>query len=110
MLFKPEHKEMILNGTKTATRRNWVKPYVIVGHTYPCKLKMLSKDTFARIKVLKVFKQKLKDMTLEDCRKEGYSGMKEFVDIWIKINGIWNYNMEVYVIEFELLNSLGEKE
>lgn len=103
MLFKPSHVPMILNGNKTATRRNWAKPYVIVGHNYPCKLKMLSKETFARIKVLKVYKQKLNLMTDTDAKKEGYNSMEEFVEIWEKINGLWNPNLEVYVIEFELI-------
>ena len=107
MLFKESHIPMILNGTKTATRRNWAKPYVIVGHSYPVKTKMLSKETHCRIKVLKVFKQKLKEMTQADCIKEGYFGRKEFQIIWEKINGFWNPEMEVYVIEFEKVE--GEK-
>jgi len=105
MLFKPEHKEMILNGTKTATRRIWKKPMVKVGGIYKCKLKMLSKDYFAKIEITKLFKQKLGEMTLEDCKKEGYENAQhnQFIDIWVKINGSWNPKLEVYVIEFEVI-------
>ena len=49
MLFKKEHKEMILSGTKTQTRRIWKRPMVKVGGIYKAKLKMMSKDYFAKI-------------------------------------------------------------
>ena len=104
MLFKPEHKEMILNGTKTATRRSWKKPMVKVGGIYKAKLKMLSKDYFAKIKVTKFFKQRLGDMDQEDVLKEGYKWNYEFMDIWKKINGIYDPVLEVDVIEFEVVS------
>jgi hypothetical protein len=109
MLFKLEHKNMILDRSKTATRRLWEKPRVKVGGIYKAKLQMLSKEYFAKIKVTKLYKQRLCDMTQEDARKEGYPHLKEFEKIWIEINGEWNNrisghwngNEEVYVIEFE---------
>ena len=104
MLFKPEHKDMILNGTKTATRRAWKRPMVKVGGIYKCKLKMLSKDYFAKIKVTKLYKQCLGDMTNKDAKKEGYKLLRHFYNVWIKINGSWSSLQEVDVIEFHLLN------
>ncbi len=103
MLFKPEHKKMILNGTKTATRRVWKKPMVKVGGIYKAKLKMLSKEYFAKIKVTKLFKQTLVDMTYDDIKKEGYNTLTEFAQVWVKINGHMNTDTEVDVIEFELV-------
>jgi len=103
MLFKPEHKILILNGTKIATRRVWKKPMVKIGGIYKCKEKMLSKEYFAKIKVIRLYKQKLEDMTDEDARKEGYKNMHHFVGVWIKINKDWNDKQIVYVIEFKLL-------
>ena len=103
MLFKPEHKEMILNGTKTSTRRVWKKPMVKVGGIYKAKLQMLSKEYFAKIKVTGLYKQGLYFMTNEDSRKEGYASIEEFGKIWIEINGEWNPNLIVYVIEFEVV-------
>lgn len=103
MLFKPKHKEMILNGTKTATRRNWKKPMVKVGGIYKCKLKTLSKKYFAKIKVIKLYKQRLREMTLRDVKKEGYSSLKEFFDVWSRINGIVHFHQEVDVVEFEVI-------
>ncbi len=103
MLFKPEHKEMILNGTKTATRRIWKRPMVKVNGIYKCKLQMLSKDYFAKIKVTKLFKQTMVDMTYDDVKKEGYDSVEDFKNIWIKINGFWDTDAEVDVIEFEVI-------
>ena len=103
MLFKPEHKYLILDGKKTVTRRVWKKPMVKIGGIYKCKLKMLSKDYFAKIKVTKFFKQRLGDMNQEDVLKEGYKWNYEFMDIWKKINGIYDPVLEVDVIEFEVV-------
>ncbi len=103
MLFKPEHKQMILNGTKTATRRVWKRPMVKVGGIYKAKLQMLSKDYFAKIKVTKLYKQKLGDMKPNDFKKEGYPNSNDFITIWAKINKTWEYDLEVDVIEFEVV-------
>ena len=103
MLFRPKHKHMILIGKKTATRRVWKRPMVKIGGIYKCKTKMLSKDYFAKIKVIKLFKQKLVDMYGDDFSKEGYMSYNEFKEVWEEINGKWNDKQEVYVIEFALL-------
>jgi len=103
MLFKPEHEQMILEGKKTVTRRVWKRPMVKVGGIYKAKLKMLDKKYFAKIKVLKLYKQKLKEIMVRDIEKEGYSSLSEFVDIWKKINKSWEGDTEVYVIEFEVV-------
>jgi len=106
MLFQPEHIPMILNGTKTATRRNWKKPMVKVGGIYKCKTKMLSKNYFAKIKVTKLYKQELIDMSFEDVKKEGYNTIEEFEEVFKKINKIKGYldtDIIVSVIEFEVI-------
>jgi len=105
MLFKLEHKQMILDGKKTATRRIWKRPMVKVDGIYKCKLKMLSKDYFAKIKITKLYKQKLGDMKQSDFKKEGYPNSNDFITIWAKINKTWDYGLEVDVIEFTLINT-----
>lgn len=81
MLFKSEHILPILKGRKTATRRSWKKCMVKVGNVYKCKTQMLSKESFAEIRVTKVFKQMLGDMTIEDVKKEGYDTLWDFKKI-----------------------------
>ena len=109
MLFKKEHKDMILNGTKTATRRAWKRPMVKVGNIYQAKLKMLSKEYFAKIKVIKLYKQRLRKMGLKDAKREGYPSLKEFFNVWYRINGLVNFSQEVYVIEFEVVEDSQNK-
>ena len=104
MLFKETHVSMILAGKKTATRRVWKKPMVKVNGIYKAKLKMLSKDYFAKIKVIKLYKQKLMDMRDSDAVKEGYNDVLAFKKIWIEINNEWNPYLEVDVIEFEVVD------
>lgn len=102
MLFKPEHIKMILAGTKTATRRDWKKPMVKVGGVYKVKTKMLSNEYHCKIKVLKLYKQQLGNMTLEDVIKEGYQTWIDFREIWVKINYFFAPKKVVDVVEFEL--------
>jgi hypothetical protein len=103
MLFKPEHVEMIKTGKKTATRRNWKRQMVKVGGIYFIKTKMLSKKNYGKIKVLDVYREDLCDMDDNDAKKEGYNTLGEFVDVWRKINGTWDSNQKVYVIDFEVI-------
>lgn len=103
MLFKKEHIPMILQGKKTATRRVWKRPQVKIGNIYKCKTSMLSREYFAKVKVKEVYREALYFMTDFDARKEGYNSIEEFVEIWKKINGDWNPNLIVYVIEFEVV-------
>jgi len=102
MLFKPEHRKMILNGTKTATRRIWKKPMVKVGGIYKCKTKMLSKEYFAKIEVTKLYQQRLGEVMTEDAKKEGYKSIVDFYRVFEEINGMINMGQVVYVIEFKL--------
>ena len=76
---------------------------VKIGGIYKAKLKMLSKEYFAKIRILNHTKQELGDMTDEDAQKEGYPDVMAFHDVWVQINGHWIDNMIVDVIEFELV-------
>lgn len=103
MLFHQKHIQSILSGIKTATRRDWKTPHAIEGGTYKCKTKMISKYHFAKIKATQIYKQKLKDMTEEDAKKEGGYTLEEFKKIWVEIYYKWDPEWEVTVIEFELI-------
>jgi len=102
MLFKKEHKDMILKGHKTQTRRIWKRPMVKVGGIYKAKLNY-SKDYFAKIQVTRLYKQRLGDMDIYEAVKEGYTSRLEFQEVWIIINGFWDPNTEVDVIEFRVV-------
>ena len=109
MLFKKQHMEMVLSGRKTQTRRAWKKPMVKVGGIYKCKLQMLSKEYFAKIKVLKLWKEYIYDCSEEDAIKEGYGCKAEFMKVFEEINPKFlketiknKCSPKIWVIEFKL--------
>jgi len=100
MMFKRELLDLVISGRKTQTRRrhkNLLKEkqkYVVKRNLY--------KNTEYYIQIKKVYPQKLGDVSEEEARKEGFSGLNEFRDAWIRINGSWDPEMDVVVYEFEL--------
>ena len=103
ILFKPEHAKLILEGKKTQTRRIWKKPRVKVGNIYKAKTRLYSKDSFALIKITGLRREKLREISLEDVKKEGFESLGEFMNAWMRIHGDWNPDEEVYVVDFEML-------
>jgi hypothetical protein len=99
-MFKKDLLEMVLSGRKTQTRRlhkNLLKEkqkYVVKRNWY--------KNTEYYIQIKKVYPQKLGDVSEEEAHKEGFSGLDEFRDAWIRINGSWDPEVVVTVYEFEL--------
>ena len=49
-----------------------------------------------------MIRQKLGGLTPEEAGKEGFSGIEKFREVWIRINGNWDPELEVVVYEFEL--------
>ena len=106
MLFKAEHVNMIKEGEKTATRRDWSRWQVKVDGRYPVQTEMFQKkeDCEAFIQVYNRYKEKFKDMDEEDVIKEGYSSLEEFKEVWKRINGEYpEPGQEIYVVEFEYI-------
>ena len=108
LLFKPEHKEPILSRTKTETRRIWSKRRAKPGSTHLAKTKMLSKEYFAKLRILEVYKEWLLDITDEGSRAEGYKDRADYLNAFYRINKIelWEilsgYNPLVHVVKFKL--------
>jgi len=102
MLFKPEHVDLILTGRKTQTRRIWKKPRAKAGSVHKAKTVLFSKEYFALIRITDIRKDRLGDISLEDVRREGYETLEAFKEEWIRINGAWDPELEVYVVSFEL--------
>jgi len=100
MMFNKDLLEMVLSGRKTQTRRRHKhllkekQKYVVKRNWY--------KNTEYYIQIKKVYPQKLGDVSEEEAIKEGFSGLDEFRDVWIRINGSWDPEMVVTVYEFEL--------
>ena len=103
LLFKFYHALLILQGKKTQTRRIWKRPRVKIGGIYKAKLRPFDKKYFALLKVTRLRKEKLGEISFEDVKKEGYDTLREFMDVWKQIHGDWNPNQEVYVVDFEVV-------
>jgi len=106
MLFRMYHIGLIHEGIKTATRRNWKKRMVKVGGRYKMKTQLFSHISYGGIEVKKVYQQKLGDMTEEDAKKEGGYTLEEFRQVWKEINGSWDDDLKVWVVEFEAVETL----
>ena len=101
LIFKKHHLKMVIAGTKTMTRRVHKRP-LKAGRVY-----QLKRDWYhmidERIKILRVFQERLGDITEEDARKEGGYTIEEFKDVWRDITKAWTPDMEVTVYEFEMV-------
>jgi hypothetical protein len=73
LLFKPQHVDPILLGTKTQTRRFWKKARAKAGSIHLAKQKMISREYFARLEILDVYKERLGSISEQDALSEGYS-------------------------------------
>jgi len=100
LLFKPEHVEPILRGEKTQTRRVWKQCRAKIGAIHKAKLKMLSRDYFALLKIMGTRQERLGDISEADARAEGGYTIEGYRRKWIEISGSWDPDQSVYVVDF----------
>ncbi len=92
LLFKPRHVAWICNVSpetmepKTETRRGWKAPRVKVGSIHRAKTQMLSKDYFALLKILNVYKERLWDIDEAGARAEGCRDVLGYLRVFYVIN------------------------
>jgi hypothetical protein len=82
---------MILSGRKTQTRRIWKKPRAKVGAVHLAKTKMLSREYFAKLRILDVYREFPSDISDDDARAEGYDDASavaiteaEYDELWAR--------------------------
>ncbi len=102
MLFKPEHVPMVLDGTKTETRRIWKRQRAKVGSIHLAKTKMLSKDYFARLRILSVHQEPLLNISEEGAKAEGYSSREGYLEAFYRINNL-SPHRQFYTFQDEIL-------
>lgn len=104
MLFQPEHIDMIKEGKKVETRRDWKRKQVKEGGVYPCQTEMFQPksecDTF--IKVRKVWKEQLSEINKQSAFREGHYTVDEFKELWEDINEEWRPDNEIYAVNFRV--------
>ncbi|TXL61720.1 ASCH domain-containing protein [Cerasibacillus terrae] len=93
----PEDVEKVINGQKTATRRNGI--YADIGEVMTLKGKNFKVDA--------IYPQYLGDVTEEDAKKEGYNNLEEYKQAILGIHpGMrWVPKMRVWVHEYSPVNA-----
>lgn len=105
LLFKPKHVPMILSGTKTQTRRLWKRPRVKVGGTYWASTKLFDQNArFARLRVVRLWREPLGAISEADARAEGYLSPEDYLFAFDSINGHVPTDTVVDCVEFEVVD------
>lgn len=101
MLIDEAYKSRILRGEKTTTIRFGEYEAKPGSEVY---LVITPSDTaVAKVKITKVRKKKVKELTNQDAKKDGFRDVKELVGALNKIYGELHGDDEVTVIEFEVV-------
>jgi hypothetical protein len=104
LLFKPEHVEPILAGTKTQTRRIWKAPRAKVGSIHLAKTMMLSTEFFAKLEIRDVYREPLIEISDEDAKAEGYNNAAAYFVAFCNINHLKKVpDILVYVVKFKVV-------
>ena len=105
ILFKDIHVAPILAGTKTQTRRIWKKPRAKIRAIHLAKTKMISKEFFAKLEILDVYREPLIEITDEDAKAEGYNNAAAYFVAFCKINHLKKVpDILVYVVKFKVVS------
>lgn len=101
ILFKPEHVQPIKFHQKVETRRVWKNQRVKEGKVYQARTKLFG-TAFTYLRILAVRKERLAEIDAIGAIAEGYRSVEEFQQAWIRINGEWDPDIEVYVVRFKV--------
>jgi len=102
LIFKREHIELILRGVKTQTRYRHTR-LLKAEKIYSIK-RDWTHSTPHRILINRVRRQRLGDITPEEVRAEGGYTVREFMDVWRRINGRWDPDEVIVVYEFKVVD------
>jgi hypothetical protein len=112
MIFRPELAAKVIAGEKTATRRrmndNPRSPWWSKGTSYTRGQEFAvqpgrGKASVGKARITRVDREPLRSLTPLDARREGFPTRAAFVEAWKAINGSWDPDELVHVLEFEVL-------
>lgn len=105
ILFKPEHVDAILEGTKTQTRRLGAKRWNR-GSEHQLRTRMLdASSTFAIARIDYVDNERLMAISEEDSIAEGYSSAPDFLAAFARINPSVVGDCNVWVVHFTVVRT-----
>jgi hypothetical protein len=99
--FSRAHADAILAHVKTQTARKSIPLNLRAGSTVRAAI-----THFADLKVAAIQRKRLGDFDEEDAKREGGYTLEEFKEVWTDLHGEWDPNETVYVIRFELADSV----
>jgi len=102
-LFKDYFMNAIVMGRKTQTRRNHKRPRAKVGVVHQCRTTLFGKP-FAHIKILRVWQERLGDISQEDVKAEGVWPLtpEEFIEGFMEVaKGKVTRDSMLWCYEFE---------
>ena len=103
MLFKPYHVDLVLDEIKTETRRFFLS--VKTGRVYKARTDYTA-NYFAKILILKIWRERLLDISQESVLAEGCQTKEEYIKVFRKINkSNKEDNPMVWAIKFKLIES-----
>jgi hypothetical protein len=100
LLWKKSYLPLLLSGEKTATRRT-KRPLVKEGRSYFIRSGFFT-HLPQRIKIDRLYTQRLCEMNEQDASKEGTPNLKDYIVEWQKLYGDWKSDQVVWVVEFHL--------
>jgi hypothetical protein len=91
---------LLLSGVKKVTRRK-KRPLVKEGGSYFIRSGFFT-HLPQRIKIDRLYTQRLGEMNEQDAIKEGASSLEDYIAEWEKLYGKWKSDQVVWVVEFHL--------
>jgi len=105
LLFAEEHIKKIRAGEKTVTRRDWDpnynRPREGVVHGASTEMFQTRQEVHCWIRIETVRQERLGNMRPADARAEGGYSLPEFQALWKDLNGWWDPDAVVDVVEFD---------
>lgn len=97
MVFSHRHYRAVLEGSKTQSTRRRPDPQIQKGTIVRAAV-----THFADLEITDVVRKRLGEFTEEDARREGGYRLEEFREYWRRLNGDWNPDEVVYLINFSV--------
>lgn len=104
-IFTPEHVRLIKQGIKTQTRRVGL-PRAKIGAIHLIKTRRYSKENFGKIQILRVWREKLCCISVEDAMAEGGYHPLDYMNGMLKMHEKRDLQPcdELTCYEFRLVN------
>ncbi|MFW6195390.1 MAG: ASCH domain-containing protein [Chloroflexota bacterium] len=91
----------ILEGRKTQTRRLWKRRRVREGSVHQARTALFGAP-FARLRALRVWQERLGEISEQDAYAEGYESRDAFLSAFERINGQAPLDEPVWCVEFRV--------